>query len=142
MLQATAPDAAKDAEISGAPASFLVPALWALLQARKSCVNKIFSNIHKYLRASCDSNSSGTHTPAGLPNITGYGTRFLHVASAVYSGCVNLSNLAAELISGPGSNANSVNINIDASNSNKIYGSSNTVSPELVNLSCVIYLGK
>ena len=94
------------------------------------------------MRALCDSNSSGTHNSAGLHNITGYGTRFLHVASAVYSGCVNLSNLTGELISGPGSTANSVNINIDASDSNKIYGSSNTVSPESVNLSCVIYLGK
>ena len=46
LPQATAPDAAKDAEISGAPASFLVPALWALLQARKNCpriLNHFFS---------------------------------------------------------------------------------------------------
>ena len=147
--QATAPAASKDAEISGAPASFLVPALWALLQARKAFVMCIKFGDHMSLRASSSSVLAGTNNDQGLPDIIGsisaisdaYSTQ-LFVDDVAVTGAFTKKMGTKRYVGSGDTGSLPISINFNASNSNKIYGKSNSVIPPSVNLLIIIYLGK
>ena len=92
-------------------------------------------HITKALRAWCQGNSTGQSNKAGLPEITG---RIIAIGnpSGAFSKISNTNGFTG------GTSSKFTEMHFNASLANNIYGSSSTVMPDSVNMSCVIYLGK
>lgn len=101
--------------------------------------NKIF-NIHKYLRVCLQEGTAGTTNQASLPNITGNAS-FCGRAGSAGPGCLKKSVYSNAAPAGANLYGIS-NLIFDASDSNTIYGLSDTVMPNSINFLVVIYLGK
>ena len=98
------------------------------------------------MRACSQTGGVGTHNVAGLPNILGVakGIYLTYAASSSYTGVFSQESY--------GFDNRSVNhteekngyriLNFDANSYNKIYGNSNTVIPDSIDISVIIYLGK
>ena len=100
-------------------------------------------HITKALRASCEQSQAGYHNDEGLPNIAG---SFSCQKCGVYSDITATGPFSASstslIGSGDGRSGTNIKWNFDASRTNNIYGSSNSVMPESIDISCIIYLGR
>ena len=86
------------------------------------------------MRASTQATTFGSSQRAGLPNITGKVTCVRPI-----SGAFEQINPVAGYAGG---GVNFTVVDFNASNSNNIYGQSETVTPNNISLQCIIYLGK
>ena len=86
------------------------------------------------MRASTQATTFGSSQRAGLPNITGKVTCVLPI-----SGAFEQINPVAGYAGG---GVNFTIVDFNASNSNNIYGQSETVTPNNISLQCIIYLGR
>lgn len=98
----------------------------------------------RVLQGADSGHSAGTSISAGLPNITGAFSPYTLAASgsASGSGALTSSSSSAASSAGTGShnNCGRTNFVFDASNSNSIYGNSNTVQPPALAINfCIKY---
>ena len=99
--------------------------------------------IPKGLRASCEQGQAGSYNAEGLPNISGSFTCQKCGVNDHVTVTGPFSSTSAPYIgSGNGSSGSNIQWNFNASKANSIYGSSNSVMPESVDVLCIIYLGK
>lgn len=83
----------------------------------------------RVLQGADSGHSAGTTIEAGLPNITGSGSTIFTGNDRQSQGCISYSNITNVWWVGDSSSSVNTTLNIDASQSNAIYGNSNTVQP-------------
>ena len=101
------------------------------------------------MRASSSSVLAGTNNDQGLPDITGsisaisdaYSTQ-LFIDDVAVTGAFTKKMGTKRYVGSGDTGSLPISINFNASNSNKIYGKSNSVIPPSVNLLIIICLGK
>lgn len=84
------------------------------------------------------SNTAGTVKSAGLPNITGYSDWNQNGKDYSFDGAFKSSTHQAGADVGSGSSTGVWKLNFDASDSNNIYGNSNTVQPPALTMRYII----
>lgn len=86
------------------------------------------------------------HNAAGAPNISGTVIGMLGASHANGDGAFGGTSpgIAHDLMAGPGSGDREYqyDVSINATLNNNVYGKSNTIMPDSINIPCVIYLGK
>ena len=96
------------------------------------------------MRACCIQGEIGKYLPPGLPNIVGTmsNTACARVGMATSGAIGGTYEEAQGPWMGDSNSTAYIGFNFNASWSNNIFGSSNTIIPETVNTPCIIYLGK
>lgn len=98
----------------------------------------------QFLRACCIQGEIGKHLPPGLPNIVGTmsNTACARGGMATNGAISGTYEGAQGPWMGDSNGIAYIGFSFNASWSNDIFGSSNTIIPETVNTPCIIYLGK